>query len=91
MDRTEEAIRAHSDKGEVTIRFIKADGSERDMRFTTDYAALAVRPGFVAPKGGKAPEINGMRVFDLDINEWRSFRYDRLVSIVVGGETIPFD
>jgi hypothetical protein len=39
-------------------------------------------------KQRKAPSEDSLRVFDLDINEWRSFRFDRLQRITT---TIEFN
>jgi len=76
-------------KGNVTVTFTKADGTDREMRCTLDLARV---PQDKLPKGDvpvehllkeskkprKEPDPHSLRVFDLDKKEWRSFRFDRL-------------
>lgn len=76
--------------GAITVTFTKADGTDRDMLCTLDPAKL---PAIVAtpayePDGSlkeskqrKKPDEHSLRVFDLEKNEWRSFRFDRLKKI----------
>ena len=74
---------------EVTVEFTKADGTLREMRCTLDPARLPevlVESGPVdgivkESKQRKAPDPESIRVFDLDKNEWRSFRFDRLQKV----------
>jgi hypothetical protein len=78
---------------EITVTFVKADGTVRDMRCTLDLDRIppqpprAAKPAREAPVDGivreskevKVPEENHtQKVFDLDAGAWRSFRYDRL-------------
>ena len=70
---------------EVTVTFVKSDGTLRDMRCTLDYNKLPVKhvPNISEAeekaKKPKDPEVQP--VFDLDLKQWRSFRYDRLRKI----------
>ena len=64
---------------EVTITFTKKDGTEREMLCT-------LKPDFIpsekAPKNsGKAQSDESIAVFDLDKEEWRSFRWDSVRKI----------
>jgi hypothetical protein len=34
-------------------------------------------------KPRKEPDVHSVRVYDLDIGEWRSFRFDRLRQVTV--------
>jgi len=63
-------------KGPVDIRFIKADGTQRDMLATTNHSLFTYRY-----KGGEHRESPGViRVWDIIKSDWRSIREDRIVS-----------
>ncbi len=77
----------------ITVSFIKSDGTQRDMRCTLnwDHIPEDKRPktpdtgpvdGIVREsKQRREPDVHSLRVFDVEKQEWRSFRYDRLKSI----------
>ena len=80
-------LRSLLQTGPVTVVFTKADGTDREMRCTLSHDLLpavpapnkAVEPETVQEsKPRKAPDVHSLRVFDLDKNEWRSFRFERL-------------
>jgi len=79
-------IKSLLQKGAITVTFTKADGTDREMLCTLDVAKL---PPAAAPVDGivkeakerKKPDEHSLRVFDLDKNEWRSFRFDRLKKV----------
>lgn len=54
----------------MTITFKKKDGSLRKMHCTKN---LNLIPSDQHPKGVQAHSASSLAVFDLDINEWRSF------------------
>ena len=84
---------------EVTVQFVKSDGTVRDMRCTLDHSRIPPAPPKPVPAGiqasstvnidglveskkpRKEPDPVTQRVYDLDLKEWRSFRYDRLQKI----------
>ena len=63
-------------KGPVVVHFVKEDGSERVMRATTNDDLIRYRRKTLEER--PSPR-NVMRVWDLDIKEWRSIRKDRVV------------
>lgn len=63
-------------KGPVLVHFIKDDGSERVMRATTNEGLINYKPK--SKTKTRAPKYV-MRVWDLDINQWRSIREDRVI------------
>lgn len=73
---------------EVEVEFVKSDGTVRVMRCTTDPDQLPAVTANVTrgPVDGivtesrprKEPDVHSIRVFDLDQQAWRSFRFDRL-------------
>jgi hypothetical protein len=81
---------------EVNVEFTKADGTVREMRCTLNPDKLPPPPVPTGPVDGivkeskqrKAPDPESIRVFDLDKNEWRSFRFDRLQKV---GASISFE
>jgi len=72
----------------INVTFTKADGTDRDMLCTLDHSRIPVsiaKPvqsvdGIVreSRKPRKEPDPHSIRVFDLQKQEWRSFRFDRL-------------
>ena len=81
---------------EITVTFVKADGTVRDMRCTLDRDKIppqpprAEKPAKEEPEDGivkesrevtKPEESHTQTVFDLDAGAWRSFRYDRLKKV----------
>ena len=81
---------------EITVTFVKADGTLRDMRCTLDQDRIppqpprAAKPARELPVDGivrenkevtKPEESHTQKVFDLDAGAWRSFRYDRLKKV----------
>jgi hypothetical protein len=66
-------------KQEITVSFLKKDGELRDMRCTLQEGAV---PTFV-PATDRTRTLNPevCPVFDLDKQEWRSFRFDAVTKI----------
>jgi hypothetical protein len=61
---------------EVTVTFTKLDGTERVMRCTTNMDKI---PAEQHPQGeNKYAGTRNVRVYDLDISEWRAFNLDRV-------------
>ena len=66
--------------GEVNVTFFKADGTIREMRCTleeTQLPKIEVKEGATPRKRSE----DALAVFDLDKNEWRSFRYDKIKEV----------
>ena len=69
----------------LIVTFTKKDGTERVMRCTTNLSMIPVEKH---PKGektiseGEEKKVEtSKRVFDLEKQEWRSFRYDSVISV----------
>ena len=60
------------------VVFTKKDGTERVMNCTIDFMMIPVEHQPVIKEDAPERKISTetIRVFDLDINEWRSFRVD---------------
>ena len=75
-------------QGEITVTFTKADGTDREMLCTLHPDKLPAPPT-VGPVDGivkeskqrKQPDEHSIRVFDVEKQEWRSFRFDRLKKV----------
>ena len=88
-------VRGVLEVAEITVTFVKADGTERDMRCTLDRDRIPPQPprpektakdtvdGIVRESREviKSEESHTQKVFDLDAGAWRSFRYDRLKKV----------
>lgn len=62
--------------GEVKVKFIKKDGSERDMRCTLKADLL---PEQENTESKREPSPDVLKVWDLEKNAWRSFRFDSII------------
>ena len=71
----------------VSVTFTKADGTDREMQCTlngnliTNWPAGPVDGIVKEGKQRKQPDEHSLRVFDLEKQEWRSFRFDRLKKV----------
>jgi hypothetical protein len=71
---------------EVVVTFTKVDGSVRVMRCTLKPDLLP--EDYQSHNGNVLTEGDGdhqrISVFDLDVSDWRSFRFDSLSQIIIG-------
>jgi len=76
--RNEEFLKSFLSHSSHVIVFEKNDGSIRTMNATRDKSLITVEP-----KNNKTRKINEdyIPVFDLDIQEWRSFNIDSLIFV----------
>ena len=88
-------IKSLLNKQEITIRFTKADGTDRDMKCTLNWDLIPpATPKTVSGrvdglfteakkerKDPKEPDPAVIKVYDLEAQAWRSFRMDRLKKI----------
>lgn len=65
--------------GKVSIRFIKADGTDRVMKCTLNENLIPAQDGEDIKKRTKVPNDFVQVVWDLEKNAWRSFRWDSLI------------
>lgn len=76
-DKTELMQALH--EGAVSVTFVKADGHVRDMRCTlaTNLLPVSVTEHAQVPPR-KTTDENLIKVYDLEAQGWRSFKWDRL-------------
>jgi hypothetical protein len=83
-------VRGLLQNSEITVTFVKADGTDREMLCTLDHSRIPVSPVKPMPVDGivkesrkpkKEPDPHSIRVWDLEKQEWRSFRFDRLKKV----------
>lgn len=85
-----QALKTALQEGQVTVTFIKADGTDRVMTCTTNFDLIPVEKH---PKETPAVEVDpnvpprvssAARVYEAAKGEWRSFRWDsvRLWSVI---------
>ena len=90
-EQIREWVKGLLQNSEITVTFTKADGTNREMLCTLDRNRIPVsvaKPvSTTAPVDGivreskkprKEPDPHSLRVYDLEKQEWRSFRFDRL-------------
>ena len=74
----------------IVVSFTKGDGTLREMRCTLNFDLIPedrhpkagqVTDGLIEHKHKPPREEGTQSVFDLDKNEWRSFRYERVRKI----------
>ena len=70
-------------KSGVCVTFTKKDGSERKMQCTLIESKI---PTDKRPKGTSESENtstvgSAVRVFDTEVGEWRSFRWDSVIKV----------
>jgi hypothetical protein len=88
-------VRRLLQQGPVEVQFVKSDGNLRVMNCTLSHTLIPESPvkavlagpvdGIVleSRKPRKEPDVHSIRVYDLELGEWRSFRFDRLRSVTV--------
>lgn len=75
-------IHEYLSAGIIRLKFTKVDGTIREMVATTNRAIIAARLPAQEPKEDKPRKpspVNVFRVLDVEKNEFRSFREDRLL------------
>jgi hypothetical protein len=65
-----------------TVKFTKVDGTERTMPCTLDATILPVVEIIEEKKAPRKINVETMRVYVTDINEWRSFRIENVIEII---------
>lgn len=70
--------------GFVSVRFVKANGDERQLTTNPRHIGEILGTG----KPCKDPDV--FRLMDVNLNQWRSFRAERVLSIKVNGEVTSF-
>ena len=66
---------------DTQITFTKKDGTERVMRCTLDPELLPPAPVLAEGKVPRKESTTAIRVYDLDLKEWRSFTTKSVKSI----------
>lgn len=73
-------LKSHLNLGPVTVTFTKKDGEERAMKCTTSTTLVPPTPVVegAEPKREKKKNEDVCSVYALDVNAWRSFRWDSI-------------
>ena len=80
INESETLEQLRNNENGVEVLFIKKDGSQRTMLCTLSESKI---PADKQPKSETQSSTVGsaVRVFDLEKNEWRSFRWDSVKSV----------
>jgi hypothetical protein len=68
--------------GVCTVTFTKVNGEQRVMPCTLNADWLPTAPPVVEGKAPRKENVDTIRVFCTDKNEWRSFRVDSVTEFV---------
>ena len=74
--------------GELDVKFIKKDGSERSMRCTLKPDLLPAQTDLEEAVQKKTPNPDVLKVWDLEKEAWRSFRFDSIIGFSEGSNGI---
>ncbi len=77
----ESEIKSALRDGIVTIVFIKKDVTERTLFGTTNFDEIPIDKHPIGTNRALSDEV--CRCFDVQIGEWRSFRWDSVISAEV--------
>jgi len=83
---TKEQIRETARAGIISVKFTKKDGSLRSMRCSLQEKYLPPLMGDAETTTKDNPDV--LAVWDIDVNGWRSFRIDSVMSMTISLETI---
>lgn len=79
---TKDYINGLLNESEITVKFTKKNGEERIMRCTKVFDKI---PEDMRPKEDSkrkvSEESDAIAVFDLDINQWRSFNVGNILEV----------
>jgi hypothetical protein len=67
-------------RGITIVKFLKKDESERVMVATLDPKLLPERDATITQEYA-AKNTNQIRVYDVEAEDWRSFLFDRIISV----------
>ena len=67
--------------GVTVVKFLKKDESERIMIATLDPKLLPERDATITQEY-VVKNTNQIRVYDVEAEDWRSFLFDRVISVV---------
>jgi hypothetical protein len=78
-------LKDHLRRFPTTVQFTKADGTKRAMKCTLDFSNIIPSPLVASVTEStkvKKPNENVLVVWDIDQAAWRSFRFDRITSVI---------
>lgn len=88
MNITKEELTGYLKQGIVEVVFKKVDGTERTMPCTLKSDLIPVVESVVLdkPKKERKDNNNILRVYATDVQGWRSFRVDSILSVAYNVE-----
>ena len=70
-------------RGVAVVKFLKKDESERVMIATLDPKLMPDADATVTQEYA-SKNTNQIRVYDMEVEAWRSFLFDRIISVAKG-------
>ena len=77
---TVEELLQNLKRGITVVKFLKKDDSERIMVATLDPKLLPERDATITQEYA-VKNTNQIRVYDVEAEDWRSFLFDRIISV----------
>ena len=84
------ALKHFLTNGVVQVNFEKVDGTLRRMNCTLVTEYMKVLEDVESSSKKRASNSSVASVWDLDKNDWRSFRYDSVKSVIVEGKEVKY-
>jgi hypothetical protein len=78
MNKDIDTLKVKLQEGTVSIKFTKVDGTIREMNCTKSNTIIPAEV-LSGLKNTKAPRDDVMSVWDVDKDQWRSFRIDNII------------
>lgn len=81
MEQENEQLKIELQHGVVEVKFTKVNGEERTMLATLNEALIPMdlRPTSDAVVEPSVPNLEVQRVYDVEADGWRSFRWNSLI------------
>ena len=81
LEENQQSLRKCLKYETLLVSFTKKDGTQRTMRCTLAESATPSKDQPAKEKGARSVPTTSLAVFDLDKQEWRSFRWDSITGV----------
>jgi hypothetical protein len=81
LEENQQSLRKCLKHETLLVSFTKKDGTQRTMRCTLAESAVPAKDQPAKETGTRSVPTTSLAVFDLDKQEWRSFRWDSITGV----------